>query len=394
MSELVGIEAAGACSNAIRNCVHSVQSNPDTSSGRAFGDSAMSQHDTGSLLPGAEWLGTAVCMTACLPACLPACPLIDCFTQSPLPTAASVVVGCSRLRCVGSMSSLSSRPPRPSRPSRSSVRPTAVLAGCVAAALGAGAFAIWYWRRRASTATALSASASSEPRPPPPHYPQHVTALIQHIATTGQLDSLHIQQHRAHLRWLELHNADTDTDVAAACVSVVQLLTTYHTLRHLHIAQTFDPSNPQTVTALHQWEAEQTDDLERAWHILHSPAVSAAVSSSTAQSSTSASSVVAASSSVPLLCLELAQRLKRADRLTAAYDTVMRTTPDSMSEEQLIAAFMTAPLLGQWRDVRRLGRQLIATKGANVMNGTRTLTAAHPSTALSAAEPVQAAIVD
>ena len=255
-----------------------------------------------------------------------------------------------------------------------------MVAGCAAVAVGAAALAMWYWRRQSHSAS------SAQPRRPPADYQQRVHSAIERMAATGEWSAADIAQHRAHLHWLAEHSAESDSGSgggvsAADCLAVVKLMTTYHTLRNLHIAQAFDPSDDRSVAALSEWEVEQADDLERAWTILHSPALTAAASSS-APSDSSSPSFVAAYSSVPLLSLELAQRLKRGDRLSVAYEQLMATPRSERSEEQLIATFMTAPILGRWKDVIALGQQLMAVKGPNTMKGNTTRTTAPVSAPL------------
>jgi hypothetical protein len=181
-------------------------------------------------------------------------------------------------------------------------------------------------------------------------------------------------------------DASSASFTAEQSVALIKLFTTYHTVRNLilaHQQQSEEVSSLQAAVAL--WETEQSEDLTRAWSILQQPRVqtmedrqmTSAVSSLSANTAGTATPMtappappppLAAYSGIRLLALELAQRLKNASHLQSAFDRLLAVPPAERSEEEVLASFMTAPILGRWRETRILGEQLIAMKGQQAMD--------------------------
>ena len=259
--------------------------------------------------------------------------------------------------------------PQPSERPQSASSP---LSSPLAAALlgvgviGAGALLWLAWRRwqqGREQRTASGAGSSSSSPSSPASLLGAVDGLIERLSR-GELDDFDVAQYRSLLTAAAAASAAPATSPAAAAavspasyLSLIRLFTTYHTVRNLMLAQQQQQEAEATGSAaassslqaaVDQWEAEQAEDLSRAWALLQQAGE-------------------ADSSALRLLSLELAQRLKHGPRLQSAFDSLLQVPQQQRSEEEVLAAFMTAPILGRWKETRALGLQLIALKGQQAM---------------------------
>ena len=205
---------------------------------------------------------------------------------------------------------------------------------------------------------------------------ERVNLLIEQIAR-GEVDEVDVSVWRGYLEaaCLQARGRQGEGGVSAeACLALIRLFASYHTVRSLVLVQEGGAVPPRDLQRrLSQLEQEQSADLTQAWDLLQQPQVQQLHqqprAAQLAQARDAAS--VVEPTDLRLLALELAQRLKDAAKLRAAYARLMELAEADMSDEQVLAAFMTAPLLGRWRDTRALGQKLLDRKGPTVMDGQR-----------------------
>ena len=206
-----------------------------------------------------------------------------------------------------------------------------------------------------------------------------VDELIEAISR-GEVDDVDVAEYRAYLDVAHSeaqHPSPSPLCPPLSSLSLVRLFTSYHTVRHL--VQMQDSANvpaPVLLQQLAALEAEQNEDLAKAWRVLQQPAVQALHSTqpvgggeALAQADSAAAAV--RYSDLRLLALEIAQRLKSAEYLRESFARLLQIPAQEMADEQVLAAFMTAPLLGKWRETRTLGQRLIERKGPTAMEGQR-----------------------
>ena len=207
-------------------------------------------------------------------------------------------------------------------------------------------------------------------------FSERADALIDAIGR-GEVDEFDAAEYR---EYLDTAHAEASAPSSAAlcsplaCLALIRLFTSYHTVRNLVLATESGTVPPRDLMQrLAVLEQEQNEDLAKAWTILQQPAVQALhrqPPASTDQHLAEAQSAgaVVGYSDVKLLALEIAQRLKNSAFLMESFARLVALPPAEMSNEQVLAAFMTAPLLGKWRETRALGQRLIDRKGPNAMD--------------------------
>ena len=250
----------------------------------------------------------------------------------------------------------------------------------VGVGVGVGAVAVWYFAFRSSKdGRQRSSGGRGGGAAVPRDVVERADALIELIGR-GDIDELDVAEWRGYLaaacRGEEgVSEEGEGAEVSAeGCLALIRLLTSYHTVRNLLLMQEGAAVPPRDLQLrMAQLEAEQSDDLTKAWELLQRPSVQhlhrqPSPSAAALAAADDAAAVVGASD-LRLLALEIAQRLKSSEKLKAAFGSLMELEQSDMSDEQVLAAFMTAPLLGRWKDTRTLGQRLIERKGPTAMDG-------------------------
>lgn len=184
---------------------------------------------------------------------------------------------------------------------------------------------------------------------------QHVINLqIQDMQEKGSIDD---RAHSQVLVWLrKAANSDKSScDGLSPRTRTLgaQWLVLYHTVKAVKMTQAeeaaaqisgSDSSAAQTTAAaalVRAWHAEHLRDMTAAWKLIDGVAVAGDEDRQ-----------------LTLFRLDIAQRLRDIGKMTDVYNTL--NSIGQKSPEELIAAFMVAPMLGRWRDTVKLGT--LATK--------------------------------
>lgn len=259
----------------------------------------------------------------------------------------------------------------------------------IIAALGlsaAGLVYYFYRRKQSNTASKLSKQASKQLLALQ-HKLDQIKTSIESMTTTGEV--IDIAPWRSELSQLLDQSASQSSTTpsinalnilqAEYALHIVKLFATYHTLRNLMVASDYDPANSESVKSLNDWEVEQTSDLQKALTILESinqVALSAGIEQAPVDQPEGEQAPVHPYVATHLLALELSQRLKDMNKLASTYQALLNNPTltqsgepaiNQRSDDELLALFMTAPMLGRWADFKSFGEELVRRNGPQVM---------------------------